>query len=75
MSLFSSKDKNEIEKLVEENDELKNTLHQVLLKHQNLVELDNKLAKARTDLGELQQQTEKYQSDIKTFNDDIVTKK
>ncbi len=74
MSLFSSKDKNEIEKLVEENDELKNTLHQVLLKHQNLVELDNKLAKARTDLGELQQQTEKYQSDIKTFNDDIVTK-
>ena len=47
MSLFSSKTKNGIEKLVEENDELKNTLHTVLQKHQNLVELDIKLAEAR----------------------------
>ena len=64
MSLFSSKSKSEIEKLVEENDELKNTLHAVLQKHQNLVELDNKLTEARKQFSELQKQTEKYKDEI-----------
>lgn len=64
MSLFSSKTKSEIEKLVEENDELKNTLHAVLQKHQNLVELDNKLTEARKQFNELQKQTEKYKDEI-----------
>jgi len=49
MSLFSTKIKSEIEKLVEENDELKNTLHTVLQKHQNLSELDSKLTDARKE--------------------------
>jgi chromosome segregation ATPase len=74
MSLFSSKAKSEIEKLIEENDELKNTLHQVLHKHQNLVELENKLVDARKDFGEVKQQTEKYQSDSNTLNDEINAK-
>jgi len=64
MSLFSSKSKSEIEKLVEENDELKNTLHAVLQKHQNLIELDNKLTEARKQFSELQKQTEKYKDEI-----------
>ncbi len=64
MSLFSSKSKSEIEKLVEENDELKNTLHAVLQKHQNLAELDNKLGEARKQFSELQKQTEKYKDEI-----------
>ena len=64
MSLFSSKTKNEIEKLVEENDELKNTLHTVLQKHQNLVELDNKLTEARKQFNELQKQAEKFKNEI-----------
>src|SRR3989339_1469530 len=64
MSLFSSKTKSEIEKLVEENDELKNTLHTVLQKHQNLVELDNKLTEARKQFNELQKQAEKFKNEI-----------
>lgn len=64
MSLFSSKTKSEIEKLVEENDELKNTLHTVLQKHQNLVELDNKLTEAHKQFNELQQQAEKFKNEI-----------
>jgi len=66
MSLFSSKTKNGIEKLVEENDELKNTLHTVLQKHQNLVELDIKLAEARKQFSELQKQTEKFKNEIES---------
>ncbi len=64
MSLFSSKTKSEIEKLVEENDELKNTLHTVLQKHQNLIELDNKLTEARNQFNELQKQAEKFKNEI-----------
>jgi len=68
MSLFSSKTKSEIEKLVEENDELKNTLHTVLQKHQNLVELDNKLTEARKQFNELQKQTERIKNEIDSKN-------
>jgi len=68
MSLFSSKTKSEIEKLVEENDELKNTLHTVLQKHQNLVELDNKLTEARKQFNELQKQAEKFKNEIDSKN-------
>ncbi len=39
MGLFSSKSKEEIEKLIEENDELKNTLHSILQKNQSLTEI------------------------------------
>ena len=74
MSLFSSKSKNEIEKLVEENDELKNTLHTVLQKHQNLSELDNKLTETRKQFIELQKQTEKLKNEIETKTQpDVLT--
>src|ERR1035437_708695 len=51
MSLFTSKTKSEIDKLIEENDELKNTLHIVLQKHQSLIELEKKIGEARDELS------------------------
>lgn len=74
MSLFSSKAKSEIEKLVEENDELKNTLHQVLQKHQNLVELENKLNEARKEFTEITNETERYKNDLKSAVIDFTSK-
>ena len=74
MGLFSSRAKNEIEKLVEENDELKNTLHQVLQKHQNLVELDNKLNEARKELSDITKNIEGYKNDLQSLLSDSDTK-
>jgi hypothetical protein len=60
MSLFTSKTKSEIEKLIEENDELKNTLHVVLQKHQSLIELERKLTEARKESSESIKLIEKH---------------
>lgn len=74
MGLFSSKAKNELEKLVEENDELKNTLHQVLQKHQNLIELDNKLNEARKEFSDIAKSIEKHKDDLGTLLSETDTK-
>ena len=75
MGVFLSKfKKSGIEKLVEENDELKNTLHSVLQKHQSLVELDNKLAEARKEVSEILSKTDKHKSDLKKFDGEIQQK-
>jgi len=55
MSLFGSKKQNEIDTLVSENDELKNQLHAVLLKHGGYEELEKNLARVKKELAELQQ--------------------
>jgi chromosome segregation ATPase len=55
MSLFGSKKQNEIDKLVSENDELKNQLHAVLLKHGGYEELENNLTRVKKELADLQQ--------------------
>ena len=67
MGLFSSNAKSEIEKLIEENDELKNTLHQVLQKHQNLIELDNKLDIARKEFSDISKSIEEYKNEIQSL--------
>ena len=74
MSLFSSKTKSEIEKLVEENDELKNTLHTVLQKHQTLVELELKLNDTRKELSDILKQTEKHKDNLQTLSAEINSK-
>lgn len=51
MSLFSSKTKNELEKLIEENDELKNTLHSFVQKHSSLTDLEAKIENAQKELS------------------------
>lgn len=58
MSLFGSKKQNEIDKLVSENDELKNQLHSVLLKHGGYEDLENNLARVKKELSDLQQRDE-----------------
>jgi len=52
MGLLSSKSKAEIDRLVEENDELKNKLHSVLQKHTSITELSNKLEETKKELAE-----------------------
>ncbi|MFC2139665.1 hypothetical protein ACFLR4_03290 [Bacteroidota bacterium] len=62
MSLFSSKSSNQIEKLTEENDELKNTLHTVLQKHTSHMELENKIQESKKELARLTD----FQKDLET---------
>ena len=79
MSLFSSKSKEEIEVLIEENDELKNTLHYFVQKHTSLTDLDIKINEASENLDKLRKESlvkpKKYSEleiEIKTKHDSIV---
>ncbi|MCL4548603.1 MAG: hypothetical protein M1495_08550, partial [Bacteroidetes bacterium] len=74
MGVFSKSRKSEIEKLVEENDELKNTLHTLLQKNQGLAELENKLAEARKETSELFARIDKQKADLVKFETDIHAK-
>ena len=53
MSLLGSKKQNEIDRLIGENDELKNQLHTVLLKHGSHEELEKNLIQAKKELADL----------------------
>ena len=64
MSLFSSKKQDEIDKLVNENDELKNQLHSVLLKQGSFEELENNLIRTKKEIAELQQKDESLLKNI-----------
>lgn len=75
MGIFSSKRKSELDKLIEENDELKNTLHSFVQKHQSLSELDNKIAESRKDLLELSKMNENLRKELKNLDQEIKTKK
>ncbi len=52
MSLFASKKQNEIDKLISENDDLKNQLHSVLLKQGGYEELEKNLLNTKKDLAD-----------------------
>ena len=64
MSLFSTKKQDEIDKLVNENDELKNQLHSVLLKQGSFEELENNLIRTKKEIAELQQKDESLLKNI-----------
>ncbi|MEW6652797.1 MAG: hypothetical protein AB1394_04925 [Bacteroidota bacterium] len=70
MGLFSSKTKVEIEKLVEENDELKNTLHSILQKNQSLTEIEKKIAEAKKELAEIAAQADEQKNELHSFNEE-----
>ena len=53
MSIFSSKSQEEMERLIEENDELKNRLHVLLQKQKTQEDFEAKLAEARHELSEI----------------------
>jgi len=58
MALFNSKKQTEIDKLINENDELKNQLHSVLLKHESYEDLEKNLSQIRREIGELHRKEE-----------------
>ena len=58
MPLLGSKKQLEIDKLLNENDELKNQLHSVLLKHGSYEDLEKNLIRSRKELAELNQKNE-----------------
>jgi chromosome segregation ATPase len=75
MNVFSSRMKrSQIDKLVEENDELKNTLHTVLQKHQSLTELDNKLNDARSNLTNVLKDIERQKNSLQNVIEEIASK-
>lgn len=71
MSLFSSKTKSELEKLIEENDELKNTVHSYVQKHNSLTELEGKLTAARKELDLLNKKIQIGNDNLGKFDSEI----
>jgi len=53
MAIFGAKTRSDIDRLIEENDELKNSLQKALKAHQSLEELNIKLIAARKSLSNL----------------------
>lgn len=74
MSLFSSKSQAQIEKLTEENDELKNTLHTVLQKHTSHMELESKIEDSKKELARLSGIQKDLEENIQNLNLDKVEK-
>lgn len=74
MSLFSSKAKDELDKLIEENDDLKNTLHSFVQKHNSLTDLENKIIEAQNQLIQKSQTVEKEKKKISSLEEEIQTK-
>lgn len=64
MSFFSSKKQDEIDKLVSENDELKNQLHSVLLKQGSFEDLESNLLRIKKEVAELQQKDDSLRKNI-----------
>jgi chromosome segregation ATPase len=64
MSLFGSKKQNEIDKLLNENDDLKNQLHSVLLKHGGYEELEKNILRSKKEAADLNSQAELLKSEI-----------
>jgi chromosome segregation ATPase len=75
MGIFSSKTKNELEKLIEENDELKNTLHTFVQKHQSLTELDNKISESQKSFSEISTKVENLKKQLTKFEEDFTSRK
>lgn len=63
MSLFGSKKQNEIDKLISENDELKNQLHSILLKQGGYEEFEKNLIRVKEELTEASQKLENLTKD------------
>src|SRR4030042_4939085 len=68
MGLFSSKSQSQIERLTEENDELKNTLHTVLQKHTSHMELENKIEETKKEISKLSDIQKDLEDTIKNLN-------
>jgi len=75
MGIFSSKTKNELEKLIEENDELKNTLHTFVQKHQSLTELNNKITESQKSFSDISNEVEKIKKQLTKFEEDLTSRK
>jgi len=67
MSLFGSKKQNEIDKLINENDDLKNQLHSVLLKQGGYEELENNLLNTKKELTEAALKLEALNKDVSSL--------
>ncbi len=75
MGLFSGKSKqDEIERLVQENDELKNKLHKVLQKFESFEDLEEKLEKAKYELSTIEEKKEEVSEEIELLNGQIPGK-
>jgi len=69
MALFKTKAQEEVERLIAENDELRNNLHAILAKHKDNTKLDAKIIEARKELTTLNKQNDEIKTDISKLQD------
>ena len=74
MGIFNQKDNQEIERLKEENEELRNTLHNVLSKHKNFEELENKIEAEKMKLSEMAKEEQRIEDFLENTSSDKVSK-
>ncbi len=74
MKLFNPKETPELERLKQENEELRNTIHQVLNKQNSSTELEQKISEQTTKLSELAKEEERIQDFLKNSTDEKVIK-
>jgi chromosome segregation ATPase len=74
MGIFSPKSKGEMEKLIEENDELKNTLHILQQKSQGVAEVELKLNESKKELIDILKQVDSYKNQIQNYTEETSRK-
>jgi len=74
MGIFNQKDNQEIERLKEENEELRNTLHNVLSKHKNFEELEKKIEAEKMKLSEMAKEEQRIEDFLENTSSDKVSK-
>lgn len=74
MGIFSSRKKDELDKLIEENDELKNTLHTFVQKHTSLSELEAKLEQSRKMWDKLNSDLDVLKNNIGGYESELAQK-
>lgn len=74
MAIFNSKSKEEYDRLIKENEELRNSLHKSLNMAKSLDDLEEKLAETRSKLSELSKEEKTLVDFIQKTNEDKINK-
>ena len=74
MKLFNPKETSELNKLREENDKLRNTIHQIHIKQEATTDLDKKIIEMTDKLSELSKEEQKIEDFLKESTDEKVAK-
>ncbi len=74
MAIFNSKSKKDYDRLIKENEELRNSLHESLKMADSIEELEEKLSESRSKLSELSKEEKTLEEFIQKTNEDKINK-